>query len=129
MRDPRSNSTGSSHEGTKARPVEAQERFTVTQSIADPRPGRVHRVAKDTEIEAAASVTPITGRLRVQAYKLLKRYPKRGLTDDEGGALMGADRLTFGRRRQELVAEGLVKDSGVRRPGPSGRNAIVWVVA
>lgn len=97
-------------------------------TIAAPRKGRVHRVAKDTEIEAAESVTPITGRLRMQAYTLLKRYPKRGLTDDEGGVLMGSDRLTFGRRRQELVIAGLVEDSGVRRPGPSGRSTVVWRV-
>lgn len=94
-------------------------------SIATPRRGRAHRVPTDTEQQAAESVTPVTGRLRVLALELITTHTG-GLTDDEGGKLMNADRLTFGRRRQELVDEGLVKDSGMRRKGPSGRSTIVW---
>jgi hypothetical protein len=94
-------------------------------SIAEARPGRTHHNPTDTELEAAESVTNVTGGLRVQALALLRATP-HGLTDDEGGALMGADRLTFGRRRNELVIEGLVYDSGLRRLTPHNRRAIVW---
>lgn len=90
-------------------------------------PGRVHRNAHDTEIAAAESVSEVTGRLRMQVLTLLRSHPE-GLTDDEGGALMDGDRLTFGRRRQELVAAGQVKKTDLRRLTPRGRKAIVWQI-
>jgi hypothetical protein len=90
-------------------------------------PGRVHRNAHDTELAAAESVRDVTGRLRIQVLNLLREHPA-GLTDDEGGALMDGDRLTFGRRRQELVDAGLVKKTDLRRLTPRGRNAIVWQI-
>lgn len=89
-------------------------------------PGKAHRDDPDTSHDAAASVTPITGRLRAEVLALLRQHPE-GLTDDEGGALMRSDRLRFGRRRNELCDRGLVVDSGVRRLTPAGRNAVVWV--
>lgn len=90
-------------------------------------PGRVHRNGHDTEHEAADSVKGVTARLKSQVLDLLGQHPD-GLTDDEGGALMGGDRLTFGRRRNELVGENKVGDSGERRPSPNWphRKVIVW---
>lgn len=91
-----------------------------------PRTPPAHSTGPDTERAAAASVEAVTGDLRVEALRLLRAQPD-GLTDDEGGRLMGGDRLRFGRRRNELVAAGLAADSGLRRPTPTGRNAVVWV--
>jgi hypothetical protein len=93
-------------------------------------PGRAHADGHDTEYAAAASVGAVTGRMRTRVYGLLLEH-RDGLTDDEGGRLLartlpGADRLTFGRRRNELYLAGLVRDSGARRATPRGRSAIVW---
>lgn len=100
------------------------------QVLTEAAPGRVHRDGHDTERAAAASVAQISGALRTVVYALLRAHPD-GLTDDQGGQLMaqrvpGADRLTFGRRRQELARVGLVIDSGRRAATPRGRTAIVW---
>jgi hypothetical protein len=95
-------------------------------SLFDPAPGQWHLFGSDTEAEAALSVTAVTGRLRKRALELLRYHDATGLTDDEGGALMGGDRLTFGRRRNELAKAGLVYDSGDRRRTPTGRKATVW---
>lgn len=95
----------------------------------DPRPGLCHQDGHDTEFASADSVTEITGRLRKIALRLLVNAGDHGLTDDEGGLLLGADRLTFGRRRQELYREGYVVKSDDRRLTPTGRKAIVWKAA
>lgn len=92
----------------------------------EPAQGAYHSQGGDTEREAAASMRPFTGTMRKEVIRLLADAPN-GLTDDEGGALMKGDRLTFGRRRNELVRAGLVRDSGQRRLTPAGRKAIVWV--
>jgi len=97
----------------------------VTAAIDQPSPGQMHLFGHDTEWAAAISVTAITGRLRLKVLALLREHPA-GLTDDEGAALLGGDRLTFGRRRQELAKARLVYDSGERRRTPTGRRAIVW---
>lgn len=89
--------------------------------------GRHHAHGPDTEVEAALAVTDLHGK-RLAAYELLEAAGERGLTDDEGGAQMGGDRLTFGRRRQELCLEGRARDSGERRLNPAGRRAVVWVL-
>jgi hypothetical protein len=49
-----------------------------------------------------------------------------GLTDFELGALLGRQQTSAGKRRGELRDAGLVRDSGRRRPAPSGSLAIVW---
>jgi hypothetical protein len=85
----------------------------------------VHRDGHDTERAAADSMSRSAPVIRRRVLALLERVPE-GLTDDEGGAMLGGDRLQFGRRRHELVLMGLVRDSGHRRQTPSGRNAIVW---
>lgn len=96
-------------------------------TAAQDRMGKVHTQGSDTEYAAARSVANVTGALRSKVLQLLKDTGARGLTDDEGGALMDGDRLTFGRRRNELADLGLVKDSGERRKTPRGRSAVVWV--
>lgn len=98
------------------------------QQVTAASPPPVHAHGHDTEHEAADSVAAVTGALRRQVMALLVSH-EDGLTDDEGGVLMGGDRLDFGRRRQELYRRGLVADSGVRRLTPRGRKAIVWILA
>lgn len=92
----------------------------------EPAQGGTHARGHDTERQAAASMTQHSGSLRKEVLRLLATAGRDGLTDDEGGALMGGDRLMFGRRRHELVKAGLVRDSGDRRKTPAGKKAIVW---
>lgn len=87
--------------------------------------GRAHRYGHDTEKRAARSVD--AQGLRDRVLEILRSHPD-GLTDDEGGVLLGegCDRLTFGRRRNELQKAGYVAKTGERRDTPHGRSAIVW---
>lgn len=88
--------------------------------------GRTHRFPMDTEQAAAESMKPTAATLRKRVLVLLREHPE-GLTDDEGAELLGVrDRLTFGRRRQELCKAGLAHDTTKRRLSPSGRPAAVW---
>ena len=52
-----------------------------------------------------------------------------GMTDEEITTRTGLAPNSVRPRRVELVARGLVKDSGMRRPTVSGRQATVWVTA
>ena len=56
---------------------------------------------------------------------LLSKHPN-GLTDFELADLMKRQQTSVGKRRGELRDAGLVRDSGRRRPSPSGSAAIVW---
>lgn len=98
------------------------------EAQGEPQQGGYHIKGRDSERISAALAAPRTGSLRREVIRLLSMAPD-GLTDDEGGALLGGDRLTFGRRRSELATAGLVKDSGQTRTTPYGRQAIVWVLA
>ena len=85
---------------------------------------RVRRTDPDTSREAAA---PDRARDRDRAYAALSRAVD-GLTDFELAAAIGRQQTSAGKRRGELRDAGLVVDSGVRRPAPSGSSAIVWRV-
>jgi hypothetical protein len=98
-----------------------------------PAEGRMHREPGDTELAAAISMKPHTASLRAKVLELLREAGARGLTDDEGAQLLQlrhrlpyVDRLTFGRRRQELCIAGLAYDCGLRRLSQAHRRAIVW---
>lgn len=90
-----------------------------------PEPGPAHQYPTDTEARAAHAIGGHTKRLREKVLSILRENPA-GLTDDEGGAILGGDRLDFGRRRNELARAGLVYDTGYRRMTPRRHKAIVW---
>jgi hypothetical protein len=92
-----------------------------------------------TSREAASYVRGLTE--KQQAVLHLLRRHRRGLSDQSIIALYGSarGRAPFGiiprqsesgirTRRAELVARGLVRDTGRRTTTPSGRKAIVWQV-
>lgn len=62
---------------------------------------------------------------RALALALLRDHSE-GLTDFELAGLSGWQQTSIGKRRGELRDAGLVRDSGKRRPSPSGSPAIVW---
>lgn len=98
------------------------------EAQGEPAQGGFHLSGPSTELAAARHASARNGTLRREVIRLLS-LADEGLTDDEGGALMGGDRLMFGRRRSELVKSGLVRDTGQRRPTPTGRSAVVWKLA
>lgn len=68
------------------------------------------------------------GVLRLWALQWLDRADAHGLTDFELADLMGRQQTSAGKRRGELRDNGLVVDSGMKRPAPSGSLAIVWAI-
>jgi CRP-like cAMP-binding protein len=86
----------------------------------------MHRVPdRDTSVSAAKAVAPSRVTNRAVALDLLRKHPG-GLTDFELADLSGLQQNSIGKRRGELVAQGLVRDSGLRRPSTTGSPAIVW---
>lgn len=79
----------------------------------------------DPATSALAAEHAPNPRLRDMVWDVLSA--SRGLTDDElADRLHPADPRSVGKRRGELAAEGLVRDSGRTRPTKRGRSAIVW---
>lgn len=79
----------------------------------------------DTSISALQRAK--TEENRKRALRLIRESRSHGITDDEGGAAMGSDRRVFAPRRNGLVIEGLVKDSGRRRMNQNGNMVKIWV--
>jgi hypothetical protein len=78
----------------------------------------------DTSREAAAEVTPS---LSARQASVLACYGPLGLTDEELVTYMNGDPSSLRPRRIELVAKGMLQDSGTTRKTRSGRRAVVWV--
>ena len=78
-----------------------------------------------TSKEAAAGASVNAAKLRARCLEVLRAHPA-GLTDFQLADLVGSQQTSAGKRRGELVAQGLVRNSGERRPSPSGAAAIVW---
>jgi hypothetical protein len=97
----------------------------VQLSLLDIGPG-VRNSDPDTSRKAANRHD--VGRDTDRAKALLCHYDKRidGLTDYELADLMGRQQNSAGKRRTELRDSGMVEDTGMRRPAPSGSPCIVW---
>lgn len=67
---------------------------------------------------------------RAVVLEAFKRAGLRGLTDQELDTVTpkSFSENTSRPRRNELVADGILKHSGRRRPTRSGKSAIVWVL-
>lgn len=65
---------------------------------------------------------------RACALTILRAHPD-GLTDHELAAEMGRIQTSAGKRRCELMRDGLVEWAGFTRLSPSGSPARVWRVA
>lgn len=77
----------------------------------------------DTSRSAAKSMVDLASTLRGQCLAALRTLH---LTADEIAEAVGASVLAIRPRVTELRMQGLVFDSGHRRPNASGRKAIVW---
>lgn len=81
----------------------------------------------DTSIAAANALAPKLGRLQRMAETAIRDAGLYGLTADELAAQLGMDRWSIQPRTTELKCKGLIRDSGLRRPNGTGKQAIVWI--
>jgi hypothetical protein len=85
----------------------------------------------DTQQQAAARVEPRSGSQRARILSLFRLGPDakpRDWTDEELANWTGLPLNSVRPRRLELVEGGWVRDSGRRRPTPTGASATVWEV-
>ena len=84
--------------------------------------------ASDTSIEAANSIKTPT--LEQMIYKVIKASRKKGITQDELLALFpDLSYSSVTARPAALKEQGLVVDSGRRRPGRTGRYQMVLIAS
>lgn len=81
----------------------------------------------DTSIAAADALAPKLGRLQRIALATIREAGLYGLTADELAARLDMDRWSIQPRTSELRRKGLIRDSGLRRPNTTGKQAIVWI--
>ena len=82
----------------------------------------------DTQIEAAEEVLPSTSRQRQKVANYIDSQGDDGATDTEIQAALDLRPNSERPRRRELVQDGAVTDSGVRRAAlDTGRASIVWI--
>ncbi len=96
------------------------------------RIGRFHGPnsgAPETQREAALLVYPRTGIARERVLRLITRAGEAGVTDEEGRRVLGMFENTYRPRRNELLNDGWIVDTGVRRPTTSGARAVAWVLS
>lgn len=85
----------------------------------------VRRDAHQSEKQAAAAVLPRSGTQRAAVLAAIAAGAN-GATDWEVSQTIGLMPPRVATRRLELVEQGWISDSGLRRPTPSGVEAIVW---
>lgn len=86
-----------------------------------------HNAPPGTSGVAADRIAGHAKDLRARVLAFIVGQGPHGVTDDEGETALGIKCQTYTPRRGELVALGLVVDSGRRRNTASGRPAAVWV--
>ncbi len=91
------------------------------------RPPARRNAPPGTSDVAANRIAGHTRNLRARVLAFIIAQGPHGATDDEGETALGIKPQTYTPRRGELVKLGLVRDSGRRRPTPSGRPAAVWI--
>jgi hypothetical protein len=82
----------------------------------------------DPSAAAAAEIAPKMPELRARVLDALRSLGEHGATDEELQEITRLEPNTERPRRRELVQQGLVEDSGLRRPLKSGKSGTVWVV-
>ena len=81
----------------------------------------------ETSHLAAKDAAPRAGTNRALALRYIRAAGVHGLTDFELAYLANIPQTSIGVRRGELVRQGFVTKSDLRRPSPSGSLAAVWV--
>lgn len=87
-----------------------------------------HRGNRDTSIAAADDIQEHLGKLQAKVHDVVSDAGVQGATSDEIGAALDWIVYRVRPRTAELRRMGRVVDSGLRRPGASGRSTIVWTL-
>jgi len=85
--------------------------------------------APETQRQAAIIVYPKSGSQRMAVLTQIAESGDRGMTDDEVEEALHLRSQSVTPRRNELMNDGWVIDSGYRRTTVSGRQAVVWVLS
>lgn len=88
-----------------------------------------HAAPMGTSSVAAEMIEPHCPSRRELVFSTIKAAGTAGLTDEEGATTLGLSAQSYTPRRNELVKQGLIIDSGLRRHTTSGRPAAVWLLA
>jgi len=104
------------------------EFFSFRRSEDSPRTtAYARRTDPDTSHEAAESVKPTE--LETLVLNALRSFGSTGATSHELVAETGMEWQTVSPRLRPLIRKGFAVETDKRRPGPSGRNCIVFVAA
>lgn len=103
-------------------------------NLPDPATNRIGKFsasgAPETQRDAAILVYPRTGTARARVLRLITAAGESGVTDEEGTAALGMLMNTYRPRRNELLNDGWIVDSSVRRrTAASGAWAVAWVLS
>jgi hypothetical protein len=82
---------------------------------------------QETSLAAHRQSAAFAGTLRDRNEQYIESCGKRGATDHETQTALGVLVQSQTAARNWLSEHGVVVDSGMRRPTPSGRKSIVWV--
>lgn len=82
-------------------------------------PGTSHTAAARASVRAATD--------RALVLRIHQQWTS-GLTDFELAEIAGRQATSLGVRRGDLRKGGLIRDSGLKRPSPSGTPATVWII-
>jgi hypothetical protein len=85
--------------------------------------------APETSRLAAESIAQIAHSIRMRVLAAVTEVASTGATGDEVAESLQLHVTQVRSRLSELLAAGKITDSGVRRPGVSGRRAAVWVLS
>lgn len=85
--------------------------------------------APSTQREAAVAMYPVSGTARRYVLDTIGAARSTGATDEEIEDELHMRHQSASARRNELVSDGWVEDSGRRRQTRSGRDAVVWILS
>lgn len=81
-----------------------------------------------TSFDAAEKVLPRIGSIRYDIYRSILFSANQGRTDEELESILCKKHQTISAARNTLMNDGLIHDSGIRRPTTSGAEAICWYI-
>jgi hypothetical protein len=98
---------------------------TPGEGTPEPAPFQRH---SETSLRAAGEITPYLSNLQQRVYDMLLQCGPLGATDEDMQRFLNMNPSSQRPRRIELVAKGLVIDTGKTRKTRAGRQATVWKV-
>lgn len=90
---------------------------------------RVGHEHPETALTAAAKAEPRSGTLRRAVFDTIAAAGSTGATDDEIEQVLSRSHQSVSGARNTLMRDGLIADSGLRRPTRYANDAIAWVCA